>query len=114
MTISFRRCRSAVQRKESATSTRFLATQLQSGQVRRRLVYAPGVARGAGVLVLDGLPALAGLIGGAPVLAVEQALDEPFDIGRFAQTRQVATMVFLADFNDVLVAVAHLYSQNYV
>jgi hypothetical protein len=49
---------------------------------------------------------LAGLIGRAPVLAVKQPLDEPFDIGRLAQAQQVTAIVFFADFDDVLVAVA--------
>ena len=57
-------------------------------------------------LVLDRLPALAGLTRAAPILAPEQPLDQALDVGRLAQPQQVRQPALLAHIDDVLVAIA--------
>jgi hypothetical protein len=69
--------------------------------------HAPRLAPAAQAqFVFDGLPALAGLGGARPVLAPEQPLDQPLDVGRLAQAQQVAQISLLAHVDDVFVAVA--------
>jgi hypothetical protein len=62
--------------------------------------------------VFDGLPALAGVCGARPVLAPEQPLDQPLDVGRLAQPQQVAQVSLLAHVDDVFVAVAAVTSDE--